>query len=53
MASPALIEYYIVLANEHRAMVPITQGVDRLNHLSKADQYERLAGLRNLFKPGA
>lgn len=50
MASPVLNEHYIELAKEHRRLAAVTTGAVRLNHWGKADQFERLAGLRDLSR---
>lgn len=43
-------EHYAALAKEHRRLAAVTTGTERLNHWSKADQFERLAGLRDLSR---
>jgi hypothetical protein len=50
MASPALKEYFSRLAADHRAEAAAADGALRVKHREKADQYERLAGKRDLFR---
>ena len=56
MASPAMNEYFSRLADDHRAKARDrdSDGATRTMHRDKADQYDRLAGRRDLFrKPSA
>jgi hypothetical protein len=50
MASPAMNEYFRKLAEEHRALAAVSVGTARTSNREKADQYERLAGLRDLYR---
>jgi hypothetical protein len=53
MASPAMKDYFIGLAKEHRALAATTTGPVRSKHQEKADQYERLGGARDLYRKRA
>lgn len=53
MASPAMNDYFIGLAKEHRALAATTSGQERSKHKEKADQYERLSGARDLYRKSA
>lgn len=53
MASPAMNDYFIGLANEHRALAASSTGPERSKHKEKADQYERLGGARDLYRKSA
>lgn len=48
MASPAMNDYLSRVADEHRAQALLTDGATRVMHREKADQYDRLAGKRDL-----
>lgn len=48
MASPAMNDYLSRVADEHRAQVLLTEGATRAMHREKADQFDRLAGKRDL-----
>ncbi len=50
MASPAMNEYFAQLSADHRAQAALTEGAERIKHREKADQYDRLAGKRDLFR---
>jgi hypothetical protein len=50
MASPAMNEYFSQLADDHRAKARDSEGAARIMHRDKADQYERLAGKRDLYR---
>jgi hypothetical protein len=50
MASPAMNEYFSRLADEHRARAVASEGAARVMHRDKADQYDRLAGKRDLYR---
>lgn len=53
MASPAMNEYFSELASKHRELAATTVGAVRSQHRDKVDQYERLAGKRDLFRKSA
>lgn len=53
MASPAMNEYFARLADEHRAQAGASEGAARVKHREKADQYDRLAGKRDLYRKAA
>ena len=50
MASPAMNDYFSKLAADHRALAATTDGSVRSMHRDKADQYDRLAGKRDLYR---
>lgn len=50
MASPAMNDYFDAIAKEQRALAAITTGEVRSKHQATADQYERLAGKRDLYR---
>ena len=50
MASPAMNEYFAQLADDHRAKARDSEGTVRIMHRDKADQYDRLAGKRDLYR---
>ena len=54
MATPAMNEYFSQIAEDHRAKARDSDGATRTMHREKADQYDRLAGKRDLYrKPSA
>lgn len=50
MASPAMNDYFTQLAADHRRKAGESEGTERIMHREKADQYDRLAGKRDLFR---
>lgn len=50
MASPAMNDYFTQLAADHREKAAASEGSERAKHRDKADQYDRLAGKRDLFR---
>jgi hypothetical protein len=50
MATPAMNEYFSRLAADHRAKATECEGSTRTMHREKAEQYDRLAGKRDLYR---
>ena len=50
MATPSMNEYFSRLAAEHRDKAAECVGAARSIHREKAEQYDRLAGKRDLYR---
>jgi hypothetical protein len=50
MATPSMNEYFSRLAADHREKAAASEGSTRSMHREKAEQYDRLAGKRDLYR---